>query len=136
MMALLRPFLIIIAPLGLLLLVFYVNVDGIRIWLNPDSIFVETRSTINANLVDIKWTGERFPADTLLIYSNRQMQPVEFKKSGYNQFIILYRDKMIGHFEHFKTEPWHGHDYHIILGKDSLDNLTIDVKISGPDAHL
>lgn len=129
-----RYFLIVVIGLILLLVLMYLQANTIRDWLNPDSFNITTTNDIDKNDLQVKWTVEGL-ADTLMIYNEGLEKDLNYKRIGENQFLVYYRNELIGMFNLFKTQVWTGHEYQVELGRDSVNDIIMTVQIIGPDAH-
>ena len=133
-MQVVRYFLMIISIAILLLVVMLSNADFIRDFFNPDQLIINTTQDIDKEKVLVKWSVEG-SKDTLLIYEKGTVANKDYKEVGANSFFVYYQNILVGQFDIFKTEPWHGHEYFIIVGRDEELAITVDVSINGPDAH-
>ncbi len=100
--------------------------------LNPNYIKVETSDNLERQKVKIEWSSG---GDLIVLFEKGKDLRKVYKEYGENEFRIYYDSEFVGKFGQFKYNNWHGHTYKIELRKDSIKEITFDVKVTGPDEN-
>lgn len=127
-----RAFIWVLSICTLMFVVVYIFEDNIRRSFFPNHVLLNSRGEADPGLVRIDWTAEG-SKDTVTIYESRQDLNAIYEAQERNVFMVYYKGKRIGHFEHFKSNAFHPHTYvfELLLQDDSV---YLDLNISGPDA--
>ena len=103
----------------------------IREQANPNSIKVEVEHGISSDDVLIEWSSYQ---KTATIFEDGKDLKIKYKKYGKNSFTVYYQGKIIGNFEQFKHNNWHGHSYTFLLTKENEGIITSWI-VEGPDSE-